>query len=169
MGETRNFTASEAAATTLEFRLAPATCRVYGQVFDKSGHLLRAEVYLSKSGVITQRIWTDRETGQYEFPLLPGTYDITLANAEDHVSEGWRGEVSADTKVDLSLGNRIRTENKVRVTGSRSLLRVELIGEFRLWFGLGGRSQVQMQCVHEFLCHFSADWAVSFGALATAL
>ena len=102
MGETKDFTAPEAATTTLEFRLAQATCKVHGIVTDKSGRALRAEVYLSKSGIITQRTWTDTKTGYYEFPALPGTYDI-LANATDYLSEGWRGEVSADTKVDLSL------------------------------------------------------------------
>jgi hypothetical protein len=102
MGETRDFTAPEAATTTLEFRLAQATCKVHGMVADKSGRPLRAEVHLSKSGVITQRTSTDPKTGYYEFPVLPGTYDI-LANAEDYLMEGWRGEVSTDTKVDLSL------------------------------------------------------------------
>jgi hypothetical protein len=103
MGETRDFTAPEAATTTLEFHLAQATCKVHGMVTDKNGQPLRAEVFLSKGGIITQRTWTDAKTGYYEFPVLPSTYDI-LANAADYLSEGWRGEVSADTKVDLSLG-----------------------------------------------------------------
>ena len=51
------------------------------KVSDKNGRPLRAEVYLSKSGVITQKTWTETKTGYYEFPVLPGTYDI-LANAE---------------------------------------------------------------------------------------
>ncbi len=102
MGETRDFTAPEAVTTTLEFHLDPATLKVYGQVSNKSGQPLRSEVYLSKSGVINQKTWTDTETGHYEFPVLPGTYDV-LANSEGYLSEGWRGEISADTKVDLSL------------------------------------------------------------------
>jgi len=102
MGETKDFTAPEAATTTLEFRLTPATCKVHGTVSDKNGRPLSAEIFLSKSGIITQKTWTDAKTGYYEFPLLPGTYDI-LANATDYLSEGWRGEISTDTKVDLSL------------------------------------------------------------------
>jgi hypothetical protein len=102
MGETRDFTAPEATTTTLEFRLAPATCKVHGMVTDKNGQPLRAEVCLSKYGIITQKTWTDPKTGYYELPLLPGTYDI-LANVTDYLSEGWRGDISTDTKVDLSL------------------------------------------------------------------
>jgi hypothetical protein len=103
MGETRDFTAPEGAPTTLEFRLEPAALKVHGIVSDKnSGQPLHAEVYLSKSNVITQKTWTDAKTGYYEFPVLPGTYDI-LVNVPDYLSEGWRGEVAADTKVDLSM------------------------------------------------------------------
>jgi hypothetical protein len=102
VGETRDFTAKKGEETRLEFRLTPAACKIHGAVTDASGKPLRAEVHLSKSSVIVQRTWSNGETGYYEFPVLPGTYDL-LANAAGHLSNGWRGSISADTKVDFRL------------------------------------------------------------------
>jgi hypothetical protein len=76
--------------------------RFVGIVTDTGGKPLRAEVNLSKSSVIVQRTWSNAETGYYEFPVLPDTYSL-LANAAGHISNGWRGSVSADTKVDFKL------------------------------------------------------------------
>jgi hypothetical protein len=103
VGETRDFTAPENASTTLEFHLTPATCKLHGIVTDKNGKPLRAEVILSKNEIVVQKTWTDATTGYYEFPVLPGRYDIVASARPDYYPEGWRGEVSADTKADLSL------------------------------------------------------------------
>ena len=102
MADTRDFAATDHETTTLEFRLTPATCKVHGTVTDATGKPLRAEVYLSKSSVIVQRTWSNSETGYYEFPVLPDTYDL-LANAAGYQSNGWRGPISGDTKVDFTL------------------------------------------------------------------
>ena len=102
MGETRVFTAKENETATLEFRLQPAAYKVHGTVTDKGGKPLRAEVHLSKANIIVQKTLSNSENGHYEFSVLPDTYDV-LANASGYQSKGWRGQIAADTKVDLSL------------------------------------------------------------------
>lgn len=103
MGQTRDFTTVEGGKTLLEFHMTPAKCKVYGTVSDKEGHPLGGEVFLSSEvGIILQKSPSNVETGYYEFPVVPATYNI-LASAAGHISEGWKGMVSADTKVDLKL------------------------------------------------------------------
>jgi hypothetical protein len=103
MGQTRDFTAKKDEKTQLEFHLNPASCKVHGTVLDEKDRPLRSEVFLSsESGVILQKTKSNAETGYYEFPVLPGTYNL-LANATDYLSEGWRGSISADAKVDFKL------------------------------------------------------------------
>ncbi len=101
--ETRDFMTGEEGTTTLEFHLTPATCKVYGTITDASGRPLGADLLLYRSGIITQRTTSNSETGHYDFPLLPGTYDVN-ASAPGCQSKGWRGSISADTKIDFSLG-----------------------------------------------------------------
>jgi hypothetical protein len=117
MGQTQDFTAKKNEETKLEFRLTPAACKIHGIVTDTGGKPLRAEVHLSKSSVIVQRTWSNTETGYYEFPVLPDTYSL-LANAAGHISNGWRGSVSADTKVDFKLA--ALPEAKIQGNLSRS-------------------------------------------------
>jgi hypothetical protein len=102
MGQTRDFIAKVGETTSLEFRMTLATCKVYGTVTDTNGNPVRAEVHLSKSSIIVQRTWSDNQTGQYEFPVVPGAYDI-LASSTGHSSKGSRANVTADTKVDFVL------------------------------------------------------------------
>ena len=102
VAQTHDFTAKRNEETKLEFCLTPAACKIHGIVTDTGGKPLRAEVNLSKSSVIVQRTWSNTETGNYEFPVLPDTYSL-LANAAGHISNGWRGSVSADTKADFKL------------------------------------------------------------------
>jgi hypothetical protein len=103
MGQTKDFTAKKESVTTVEFRLQAASCRIYGTATDKSGKAIQAEILLMKSGIVIQKAKSDASTGGYEFPVLPGTYEIN-AVAPGHIPTGWHGSVSADTKVDLSLG-----------------------------------------------------------------
>jgi len=102
MGETRDFTASQDKATVIEFRLARATCKIYGVVTDGSGQPLQAEMLLRRSGAILERTLSDAKTGYYEFPLVPGTYMIR-PSAPGREIKPWEGSISADTKVDFNL------------------------------------------------------------------
>jgi hypothetical protein len=103
MSETRDFTANKGEKTKLEFRLTPASCKISGLVLNENGSPISGEVFLSsESMVILQKVPSNAETGYYEFSAVPGTYNI-LANASGYNSEGWRGSVSADTKLDLRL------------------------------------------------------------------
>jgi len=102
VGETRDFTAREDAVNTLDFRLTGANCRVYGIVTDVDGKPLQAEVLLMKSGIVTQKANSEKNTGHYEFPLLPGTYQIVPV-AAGYEGKGWYGEISAATRVDFKL------------------------------------------------------------------
>ncbi|WP_455363316.1 MSCRAMM family protein [[Eubacterium] cellulosolvens] len=103
MGQTHDFTAKKNEETKLDFHLTPGTCRIYGTVVDENDKPLRSAVILSSgSGVILQKTETSTETGYYELSVLPGTYNL-LAKGTDYRSEGWRGSISADRKVDFKL------------------------------------------------------------------
>ena len=102
VAQTQDFTAKKNEETKLEFCLTPAAYKIHGIVTDAGGKPLRAEVYLSKSSIIVQRTWSNTETGYYEFPVVPDTYSL-LANATGHISNGWRGSVTADATVDFKL------------------------------------------------------------------
>jgi uncharacterized surface anchored protein len=103
MGETRDFTAKKGEETRLEFHLTPSSCKVHGTVMDENDRPLRAEVVLSSEfGVILEKTQTNAETGYYEFPVLPGTYNL-LGMAAEYQLKGWRGSISADQKLDLKL------------------------------------------------------------------
>ena len=114
VAQTQDFTAKKNEETKLEFCLIPAAYKIHGVVTDAGGKPLRAEVYLSKSSVIVQRTWSNTETGYYEFPVLPDTYNL-LANAAGHISNGWRGSVSVDTTVDLKLAALPETKMQANV------------------------------------------------------
>jgi hypothetical protein len=102
MGETRDFNANKQGVTTVEFRLTPASCKIYGTVSDATGKPLVAEVLLLKAGVVVQKMNLSAEDGKFEFPVLPGRYEL-LPTATGYMSKGWYGDVGADTKVDFSL------------------------------------------------------------------
>jgi hypothetical protein len=102
MGQTKDFTAKKEGVTTVEFRLQPASCRIYGTATDESSKAIQAEIFLMKSGVVVQKTRSDASTGDYEFPVLPGIYEIN-AVASGRTPTGWHGSVTTDMKVDLSL------------------------------------------------------------------
>ncbi len=103
MGETLDFASKKGEKTKLEFHLTPASCKISGIVSDEQGGPLGGEVILSsESMVILQKVPSNAESGYYEFSVVPGTYNI-LANAAGYSSEGWRGPVSTDSKVNLKL------------------------------------------------------------------
>ncbi len=102
-GDSRDFSAAENSATPIEFRLAPATCRIHGTVTEVDGKPLQAELLLLKSGVVTQKVSSDKDTGRFEFPLLPGSYQILVA-ATEHEGKSWYGEISSDMTVEFTLG-----------------------------------------------------------------
>ena len=101
MAETKDFTAEKEGATVVEFRLQPASCRVYGAVTDEGGKAVQAEILLMKSGIVIQKTNSDAATGSYEFPVLLGIYEINVL-APGYEPRGWHGSISADTKVDFS-------------------------------------------------------------------
>ena len=101
-GDARDFVAKEDSATTIEFRLTPATCRIHGIVSGPDGKPLQADLLLLKSGIVAQKTSSDRDTGQYEFLLLPGSYQVLLS-AAGYEAKGWHGEISGDTRTDFSL------------------------------------------------------------------
>jgi protocatechuate 3,4-dioxygenase beta subunit len=103
MAKTLDFTASKSEETKLDFNLTKAAHKLHGTVSDENGRPLRAEMVLSSSArIILQKGFSDGETGYYEFPVLPGTYGL-LATVPEYQSEGWRGDITSDTKVDLNL------------------------------------------------------------------
>lgn len=102
MGETRDFAAKENSATTLEFRLTPAACKVHGMISDATGKPVPAEMLLLKSGIVVQKTTSNAETGYYEFPILPGIYEI-IPMAYGYQPRSWHGSISTDTKVDFKL------------------------------------------------------------------
>jgi len=102
MAETRDFTAKKEGATMVEFRLQPASCRFYGVVTSESGKPMQAEILLMKSGIVVQKTNTDAATGGYEFPVLPGIYEINVM-APDHQPRGWHGSISAHMKIDFNM------------------------------------------------------------------
>jgi hypothetical protein len=103
VGETRDFVAKEGEKTKLEFHLRPGSCTISGIVTDEKGSPLGGEVFLSsESMIMLQKTPSNAETGYYEFSVVPGTYSI-LVNVSGYYSEGWRGSLSTDTKVDLKL------------------------------------------------------------------
>jgi hypothetical protein len=103
VGETRDFLAKEKEKTKLEFHLTPANCKIFGVVSGKGGEPLGGDVLLSsESMVVLQKAPSNAETGYYEFPVILGTYNV-LANVSGYHSEGWRGKITEDTKVDLKL------------------------------------------------------------------
>jgi hypothetical protein len=103
MGQTLDFAANKGEKTSLEFHLVPATHKIHGTLSDEKGNPIDGEVVLSsESGIMLQRTASNAETGYFELPALPGTYNV-LATSGQHSSEGWRGSVSADTKLDFKL------------------------------------------------------------------
>lgn len=102
VGETRDFTASEKETTVLEFHLTPATFKIYGTVTDSEGNPLRAEILLLKRGIAVQKTISDSQTGYYEFPAVPGMYEVQPF-AEGHAPTAWSGSISVDTRADFSL------------------------------------------------------------------
>ena len=103
MGHTHDFTAKKNEETKLEFRLTLGTCKISGTVLDANDKPLRSAIILSSaSGAILQKTESNAETGYYELSVLPGTYNL-LAKGIDYLSEGWRGSISADRKVDFKL------------------------------------------------------------------
>jgi len=104
MAETRDFMASKDKTTSLEFRLASATCKIHGTVTDQNGKPTKAEVRLRQppSGVILQNS-NSNEDGHYEFLLSPGDYQV-LATAPSHEVEPWKGSIQGDTEVNFRLG-----------------------------------------------------------------
>lgn len=104
MGETRDFAAKMGERTKLEFHLTKGGCKIHGAIFDQKGDPLSGEIILSsESGVILHKTPSNAETGYYEFSVVPGTYNV-LAVVWGYLSQGWKGPVSADTKVDIKLG-----------------------------------------------------------------
>jgi uncharacterized membrane protein len=102
VAETKEFTAKKETTTVVEFRLQPAKCKLYGVVTDADGKALQAEILLMKSGIVFQRTSSDLPTGAYEFPVLPGIYEVNVM-AGGYLPRGWQGSVSADTKVDFTM------------------------------------------------------------------
>jgi hypothetical protein len=102
VGETKDFTAKKEGPTVIEFRLQPASCRVYGVVRDESDKPLQAEILLMKTGIVIQKTNSDVATGSFEFPVVPGIYEIN-AVASGYQPRGWHGSVSGDVKVDFSM------------------------------------------------------------------
>jgi hypothetical protein len=103
MAKTLDFTANKSQPTPLDFNLVKALHKLYGTVSDENGRPVRADIVLSSEArIVLQKGFSDGETGHYEFPVLPGTYGL-LATVPDYLSEGWRGEVASDKKVNLSL------------------------------------------------------------------
>ena len=103
MAQTLDFAAKKSEETTLDFKLNRAPFKIHGTISDENGGPLQAEVALSSaSRIIIQKTFSDAKTGYYEFPVLPGTYGV-LATVQDYLSEGWREDVTSDTKVDLRL------------------------------------------------------------------
>jgi hypothetical protein len=102
VGETKDFTAKKEGATVIEFRLQPASCRVYGAVRDESGKPVQAEILLMRMGIVIQKTNSDLATGSYEFPVVPGIYEVN-AVASGYQPRGWHGSISADMKVDFSM------------------------------------------------------------------
>jgi hypothetical protein len=102
MGETRDFTAAEKETTTLEFHLTPAPCKIYGKIASSDGKPLAAEVLLLKAGIVVQKAKSDSQSGHYEFPAVPGRYEV-LPMAQGYTPKGWSGDITADTKADFVL------------------------------------------------------------------
>ncbi len=102
VAETKDFTANKEGATVVEFRLQPASFKVYGVVKDESGKPVQAEILLMRMGIVVQKTNSDVATGSYEFPVMPGIYEIN-AMASGYQPRGWHGSVSADMKVDFSM------------------------------------------------------------------
>jgi hypothetical protein len=102
LGETRDFKAVENEPTTLEFHLEPATSKISGTITDDVGRPLRAEVLLMKGGIVVQKTTSNPETGCYDFPVVPGRYEILLV-IPGYITRGWSGSITADTKADFSL------------------------------------------------------------------
>lgn len=103
MGLTHDFTAKKNEETKLDFHLTPGTCKIFGTVLDENDKPLRSAIILSSgSGAILQKTESNAETGHYELSVLPGTYNL-LAKGTDYRSEGWRGSISTDRKVDFKL------------------------------------------------------------------
>ncbi len=107
MGLTHDFTAKKNEETKLDFHLTPGTCKIFGTVLDENDKPLRSAIILSSgAGAILQKTESNAETGHYELSVLPGTYNL-LAKGTDYRSEGWRGSISTDRKIDFKLAPHI--------------------------------------------------------------
>jgi protocatechuate 3,4-dioxygenase beta subunit len=113
LGEARDFKAAESQPTTLEFRLTPATCKISGTVTDAEGKPLTAEMLLLKGGIVVQKTTSKAETGYYEFPAVPGRYEI-LPMIPGYNPKGWSGQVTEDIKADFNLMPIAETEEERR-------------------------------------------------------
>jgi hypothetical protein len=102
MPDTKDFAVKREGVTMVEFRLQPASCRIYGVVTDESGKPMRAKIILHRAGIVLQKVDTDAATGCYEFAVMPDTYEVNVV-AMEYQPRGWHGSVSADTKIDFSL------------------------------------------------------------------
>lgn len=116
MGETRDFTTREDGPTSIEFRLTQTSHKVHGSVTDTSGKPLRVEILLLKMGIVVQKTHSNAETGYYEFPVLPGIYQV-LPVAPGYQPRGWHGSISADTKVDFNLAPMPEVPEEARMPG----------------------------------------------------
>lgn len=102
MGERREFKAIKGERATLDFHLAPASCKVHGTVTDKNGKPLQAEIMLLKSNQLIGKTESDAQSGYYELHLLPGAYTV-VPRASGFESNGWEGSISDEAKVDFTL------------------------------------------------------------------
>ena len=115
VAETRDFLAKEEETAIVDFHLAFATSKIHGTITDPDKQPLQAEVVLRKSDVIIQKTMSDPRTGNYEFFVVPGTYGL-LATSPEYQTEGWRGEVVKDTKVDLGFSLPPWVVSKVKMS-----------------------------------------------------
>jgi uncharacterized surface anchored protein len=102
MAETQDFEVGKNEAAVLELRMQPASCKIYGSVRSGNGKTLQAEILLMRSGIVVHRTKSDPTTGAYEFPVLPGLYEVN-AMADGYLPKGWRGSASADTEVNFTM------------------------------------------------------------------
>lgn len=102
MGQTLDFTANEGQTNNLEFKLSAASCAIRGNVFDSDGKPLRAEVMMLAKGIVNQKTFSNPSTGQFEFYILPGFYEV-IVTAPGYEPKAWTGNVSTDQKVDFTL------------------------------------------------------------------
>jgi hypothetical protein len=102
MSDTKDFAVKKEGVTTVEFRLQPASCRIYGIVTDENSKPIQAKIILHRTGIVLQKVDTDAATGSYELAVVPGTYEVNVV-AMEYQPRAWHGSVSADIRIDFSL------------------------------------------------------------------